>query len=403
MRFRLRQTAPPSITITDPLPSQPRPARRSFIMPSLSPRSATGNRLSQSVNNNQAPFRIELLLNASFEQDDEPVYCPGSVIQGIVHLKLEEPIKAQGLKLVFKGDENMDEDNNTFPGLNPIPDRYFAIRTFLWGSGDEKLSRDQFEELSAGEHAFPFTIELPLINYCPTFNNGLFRSTMVLHASVERSYRFPPVSRQVFFQPFVETRTPKLPIVQELSTTGFAVEAEFMSQAYRPGDLITIHFHLASVPRSPVAEIKITLVCHTQISYNTFHHANDSIVQRVQVATQLEDPTEPLTLQFRVPSTAVPTVTEGSHLRVSYLLRLQVKSVGKYRPYKTKLDVPVTVGTLPNDIPVPADLKPYVKEVKEGPRLERPRFLAQIEHEAPLPIYEEHNRPPSYNDLMGLS
>lgn len=74
------------------------------MFPPLSPRSPTSNRLSQSVNNNQAPFRIELLLNASFEQDGEPVYCPGSVIQGIVHLKLEESAKAQGLKLVFKGD-----------------------------------------------------------------------------------------------------------------------------------------------------------------------------------------------------------------------------------------------------------------------------------------------------------
>lgn len=226
---------------------------------------------------------------------------------------------------------------------------------------------------------------------------------MVLCASLERAYCFPPVSRQVFFQPFVETRTPKVPIVQELSTAGFAVEAELMSQAYRPGDLITIHLHLASVPRFPVAEVKMLLVRHTQISYNTFRHADDNVVQRVQVATQLEDPAEPLILQFHVPSAAVPTVTEGSHLRVSYTLRLQVKSVGKYRPYKGKLDVPVTVGTLPNNIPVPANLKPYVKEVKEGPRLERPRFLAQIEHEVPLPIYEEHNRPPSYSDLMGPS
>ncbi|RUS24837.1 hypothetical protein BC938DRAFT_473006 [Jimgerdemannia flammicorona] len=437
----LRRRSHPGPAIPTTGPQQP-PRTHPLSIPASFLRVVARKRSARSINNVDAPFRIELYLNAGFEQDGEPVYCPGSVIQGNVYLRLDEPICGRDggslkggvvitgkwvVQLIWSSPccvaENMSNDNGSWPGVHHLPDRYFAIRTFLWGSSKDgehsiasfiqfasepatthwhtstlyltDLPKNEFQELSTGTHTFPFTIELPMINYSPTFDNRLFRSAMFLNATLERSYKFAPIQRRVLFHPFVETRTPKAPLLRHLNNPGFAVEAEFISQAYRPGDLITVHLHLVALPRYPVTDVRLRLVRCVKISYSDFSNIDRTIQQNVRLSTIFADLEDPLTVSLRVPSAAVPTVTTGQHLRIEYVLKLTLKTAGVCRPYRAKLEIPVTVGTLPNDVPAPAELKPY-RKVPEGAGIERPRFLAQIEYETPLPMYEEERRPPSY-------
>lgn len=83
---------------------------------------------------------IELLPEFGFTVQDEPVYGPGSVFQGIVHLKMKEtPVAADRIVIAFRGAENATAIHDGIKFLVPLLKNPFFV-SFYYSDADDSVS-----------------------------------------------------------------------------------------------------------------------------------------------------------------------------------------------------------------------------------------------------------------------
>ncbi|KAI8061702.1 hypothetical protein BC940DRAFT_370578 [Gongronella butleri] len=149
----------------------------------------------------RAPKRFYIEMDAHSQDAQGRISCtPGSSFTGAVHLELGAPLSALHLRLIFIAQETISTGKSTSQSQN-----MFAIQTVLWGKNKNQEDDQQWPLLDAGEHSFPFVVQLPLVNYSPSFASDLASTKMYVFAAVERPGMLPfhTQQRHVFYVPTI--------------------------------------------------------------------------------------------------------------------------------------------------------------------------------------------------------
>ncbi|KAI9483897.1 MAG: hypothetical protein EXX96DRAFT_560088 [Benjaminiella poitrasii] len=182
---------------------------------------------------------IELLPEFGFTVQDEPVYGPGSVFQGIVHLKMKEsPVAADRLVLTFRGAEHATAIHDGHKFVVPlIKNPFFGMQQTLW----QRTREDCL--LTKPHYQFPFTIQMPMIQFPPSMEHPLYHCQFHLSAKLIRTtFTLPTVMAQqtIRYRPFIETRFLKQPVVEEGHDHGVFVSVRLHSLDYVADDRVSV-------------------------------------------------------------------------------------------------------------------------------------------------------------------
>ncbi|KAI8644252.1 hypothetical protein BD408DRAFT_481438 [Parasitella parasitica] len=361
---------------------------------------------------------IELLLEFGFTVQDEPVYGPGSVFQGIVHLRMKEsPVAADRIVLTFRGAEHATAVHDGTKFLVPLIKKpFFGMQQTLW-----QRTRDDCL-LTERHYQFPFTIQMPMIQFPPSMDHALYQCKFDLSAKLIRTtFTLPPVltQRTITYMPFIETSLLKQPNIEEGCHNGLHASAQLHSLAYVPGDSIPITVvtsrrqankkkRMEDQP-AEVNSISLELcenvelvqcraVSVTRVVASSFYKAKSKGHKQHAVIKTLNGGSgAKYQVALPLPVDLTPSINYSKVVRVSYTLRIKIKSshcslIGPLFNSVVEMELPLKIGTLGYGIRASQDLQVYYVDTPDSPR-----FLRSLEYEESLPLYES-NRLPAYQD-----
>ncbi|KAI8344637.1 hypothetical protein BC941DRAFT_409174 [Chlamydoabsidia padenii] len=346
---------------------------------------------------------IHLLPEFGWSVHDLPVFGPGSVFQGYVELELTEALTMDRLRLVFQGQERL-VPVEIQPGVlraKHIP--LFCIQHILWDN------KEGLRSLDVGHYKYPFTIQMPMIQYPPSMDDNFYNCTFSLIARVESQQQqshykniITKVQRMTYM-PFVETRLLKKPLTTALQQSDLHVITKLHSLGYLPGESIlgSIIIHSTSTSTKP---LHLSFSLYQTITCLSFEDvppltrmvaSNNTIVQSIHLENREDSYSSSLTLE--IPDILVPTFTYGKLITITYRLQLSVKRKGPLSmlSQEVKMDWPLIVGTLGSGVHSPYDLSIY--STSDGDEA-YPIFKKTVEYEDALPLYES-TRLPGYWSL----
>lgn len=328
----------------------------------------------------------------------------------------ESPVAADRIVLTFRGAEHATaiHDGNKF--LVPlIKNPFFGMQQTLW-----QRTRDDCL-LSESHYQFPFTIQMPMIQFPPSMEHALYQCRFDLSAKLIRTtFTLPTVvtKRTISYMPFIETSLLKQPVVEEGHHTGLYVSARLHSLQYVPGDSIPItitasrrHSKKKKEEDQPAEVNSILLqlcetvelvqcraVSVTRIVASHAYKPSTKGNKYALVKTRHGGGAE-YQVDLRLPVDLTPSINYSKVVRVSYTLRIKIKSsqgsvLGPIFNSTVDMELPLKIGTLGYGIRASQDLQVYyVINAEES----SPRFLRSLEYEESLPLYESA-RLPSYQN-----
>ncbi|RCH84823.1 hypothetical protein CU097_008433 [Rhizopus azygosporus] len=354
-------------------------------------------------------IHIELLPEFGFTVQNEPVYGPGSVFQGIVHLKLKEvPVAADKIILTFRGAENATAiHNGTYFIVPLLKNTFFGMQQSLW----QRTREDCL--LTETEYHFPFTIQMPMTQFPPSLEHKLYQCKFILTAKLIRStFTLPTVmaQKEINYMPFIETSLLKKPVITTKNNTKLFVTVKLHSLEYVPGDTIPITITCYSSPacgpfflqsnkakRDQPAAVSSVLIelCETvglvhRQALSTKRIVASHLYRTCQITAACIG--SEYHVQLTLPIHLTPTINYSRIIKISYTLSVKVKSrLGPFHSSTTNVDLPLKIGTLGYGIRASQDLQVcYVESPSNSPR-----FLRSLQYEEALPLYEPV-RLPSY-------
>ncbi|GAN07424.1 hypothetical protein MAM1_0160d06921 [Mucor ambiguus] len=364
---------------------------------------------------------IELLPEFGFTVQDEPVYGPGSVFQGIVHLKMKEsPVAADRIVLTFRGAEHATAIHDGIKFLVPlIKNPFFGMQQTLW-----QRTRDDCL-LTESHYQFPFTIQMPMVQFPPSMDHALYQCKFDLSAKLIRTtFTLPTVltQRTISYMPFIETSLLKQPNIEEGYHNGLYASAQLHSLAYVPGDSIPITVVTSrrhankkrKAEEDQPAEVNSILlelcekvelvqsraVSITRVVASALHKATFKGHKYSMIKTRNGSGAE-YQVDLPLPVDLTPSINYSKVVRVSYTLRIKIKSsqcslMGPLFNSVVDMELPLKIGTLGYGIRASQDLQVYYVDTESSPR-----FLRSLEYEESLPLYES-SRLPSYQQDTSL-
>lgn len=230
------------------------------------------------------------------------------------------------------GWEKSKEDDN----------RLFAVRTILWGLPTHiRLPEDRWPILPAGEHTFPFVLQMPVINFPPTFHHHLIATAFHMFVSVQKAGEPIPIQSKpwpIAFQPIVETIpiknlhafTEETKLTNHVSTIVSVPRLAYNIYDKNQSIPITVQFHSSNPhEQTHISQLRVYIKRYYGISYKTFSRNEATII------TQYDHPKLPttcpstVTMKLRLPETtenSLPaTLTYSPHLSVEYKLVVLAK------------------------------------------------------------------------------
>ncbi|KAI8337326.1 hypothetical protein BD560DRAFT_413335 [Blakeslea trispora] len=364
---------------------------------------------------NNIKLSIELLPEFGFATQDEPVYGPGSVFQGIVHLRMKEtPVAADKLVLTFRGAEHATAIHDGVKFLVPLTKNpFFGMQQTLW-----QRTRDDCL-LSENHYQFPFTIQMPMTQFPPSMEHALYQCRFDLSAKLIRTtFTLPTIltQRTISYMPFIETSLRKQPIIEEGCHNGLNVSVRLHSLDYVPGDsipitIVTSYSHKKQDQPAEVNSILLELcetvrlvqneaVSVTRTVASHLHKPNTKGYRYGLVNTSRGRGAEHK-ISLDLPVDLTPSINYSKIVRVSFMLRIKVKSsqgtfLSPIFNSSVDMELPLKIGTLGYGIRASQDLKVYYRDTESSPR-----FLRSLEYEESLPLYES-TKLPSYENYLLL-
>lgn len=337
----------------------------------------------------------------------------------------ETPVAADRIVIAFRGAENATAIHDGIKFLVPLlKNPFFGMQQTLW-----QRTRDDCL-LTEDHYQFPFTIQMPMIQFPPSMEHPLYQCKFDLSAKLIRTtFTLPTVmtQRSISYMPFIETSLLKQPIIEVGYDAGLDSSVQLHSLAYVPGDNIPITIVTSrrqntsansskqkyKVKEDQPAEVNSILLelCETVALVQ-----NKAVSSTRVVASHLYKPNTKgykyslvktpngCGAQYQVslplPVDLTPSINYSKIVNVSYALRVKIKSnqntfvIGSLWNSKVDIEFPLKIGTLGYGIRASQDLQVYYVGTEDSPR-----FLRSLEYEESLPLYES-NRLPSYNDTL---
>lgn len=335
----------------------------------------------------------------------------------------ETPVAADRIVVAFRGAENATAIHDGIKFLVPLlKNPFFGMQQTLW-----QRTRDDCL-LTEDHYQFPFTIQMPMIQFPPSMEHQLYQCRFDLSAKLIRTtFTLPTVltSRTITYMPFIETSLLKQPIIEEGSDSGLYASARLHSLDYVPGDTIPItivtsrntgsssnnHQKSKRKKEDQPAEVNSILLelCETvglvqsravkvtRVVASHLYRPNAKGEKYSLVKTANGRGAE-CQVALPLPVNLTPSISYSKIVKVSYTLRIKIKSnhtlIGPLWNSAVDMELPLKIGTLGYGIRASQDLQVYYRDTENSPR-----FLRSLEYEESLPLYEP-NRLPSYCDTL---
>lgn len=332
----------------------------------------------------------------------------------------ETPVAADRIVIAFKGAENATAVHDGVRFLVPLlKNPFFGMQQTLWQRTREDclLTEDHYQ--------FPFTIQMPMIQFPPSMHHALYQCNFGLSAKLIRTtFTLPTVvtHRSISYMPFIETTLLKQPIIELGSDNGLDASVRLHSLAYVPGDSIPIAITVSRSHHSKnsskkkedqpaevnsillelcetVALVQSKAITITTVVASHLYKPNAKGYKYSLVKTQNGSGAE-YQVNLPLPVDLTPSFNYSKIVNVSYTLRIKIKSnhagflIGSFWNSIVDMELPLTIGTLGYGIRASEDLQVYYVDTENSPR-----FLRSLEYEEALPLYES-SKLPAYKDML---
>ncbi|CAO3652732.1 unnamed protein product [Mucor fragilis] len=266
---------------------------------------------------------------------------------------------------------------------------------------------------------------MPMIQFPPSMDHALYQCKFDLSAKLIRTtFTLPTVltQRTISYMPFIETSLLKQPNIEEGYHNGLYASAQLHSLAYVPGDsipitVVTSRRHASKKKKTDEdqpAEVNSILlelcekvelvqsraVSITRVVASTLYKTNSKGHKYSMTKTRNGGGAE-YQVALPLPVDLTPSINYSKVVRVSYTLRIKIKSsqcalMGTFFNSVVDMELPLKIGTLGYGIRASQDLQVYYVDTENSPR-----FLRSLEYEESLPLYES-SRLPSYQQDTSL-
>lgn len=336
----------------------------------------------------------------------------------------ETPVAADRIVIAFRGAEHATAVHDGTKFLVPLlKNPFFGMQQTLW-----QRTRDDCL-LTEDHYQFPFTIQMPMIQFPPSMEHTLYQCRFDLSAKLIRTtFTLPTVvtQRSITYIPFIETSLLKQPIIEEGSEGGLYASARLHSLAYVPGDSIPITItasrthpssstrHHSKTKEDQPAEVNSILlelcetvglvqskaVSVTRVVASHLYKPNSKGYKYSLVKTQHGSGAE-YQVALPLPVDLTPSINYSKIVKVSYTLRIKIKShhhsaflLSSIWNSVVDMELPLKIGTLGYGIRASQDLQVYYVKTEDSPR-----FLRSLEYEESLPLYDS-GKLPAYDPVL---
>ncbi|ORY94903.1 hypothetical protein BCR43DRAFT_494785 [Syncephalastrum racemosum] len=336
---------------------------------------------------------IDLLPEFGWSVQDEPVFGPGSVFQGFIRVRPDRQYQGDRIRLIFQGTERPTPIESG-PGVverRPIT-TLFAVQQILWKS----------DGTASHPSTFPFTIQMPMVQYPPAIDHPLYKCSFSLIAFLDGvdGKVIASCHRPVLYQPFLETTMLKSPYVQPIND---ALALQLDALDYCPGETITVRVRHKACLRQPPPAMTVLLELvqiGTVVAYQQGHGLTPKLTDVIASSTTpiLLDTKSTASCSLSIPVQAPPSLTFSQTFHISYQLRVTLKKKQLLSSRIATFELPITLGTLGYGVRAADSLQLYTLVDYKSVT---PIFMRAIEYNDTLPAYDPA-RLPSYDQTISL-
>ncbi|KAF9377947.1 hypothetical protein CPC16_011560 [Podila verticillata] len=372
-----------NIFSTQPTPTSPNPGSGSGSSGSASGSNPHLDRPASAATPSPMPklFKVEICNNGDCKSSN-PVFYPADIIQGMVYLYLDKPMTLPALKIVFRGESNYPSSKQQ-DHLDHHMRRLFSVAMTLWGSR-EALPEDQWGQLPAGNHIFPFTVQLPDKNLPASFDHPWLKNQYTLTAYYRRPNglsKWQSKAKPINFMPLSTTGCEHGPIQESCPKMGTALLLSHPDLT--PGGRV----HVKLTAGAAIDRCQFALSRHIRARINETIYKEDEVICHYE---RKSIPKGELSLVLPIPKITPPTTESSSALKITYSVQVSIWNERFF--FKTEshnFDLPIVIRTLPS----------CDNRTCEGldwcePSVDRPMFLTEMPMQ-PLPLYDADS-PPRY-------
>ncbi|KAF9276071.1 hypothetical protein BGZ74_003765, partial [Mortierella antarctica] len=327
-------------------------------------------------------FKVEICNNGDCKSSN-PVFYPSDIIQGMVYLYLDKPMTLPALKIVFRGESNYPSSKQQ-DHLDHHMRRLFSVAMTLWGSR-EALPEDQWGQLPAGNHIFPFTVQLPDKNLPASFDHPWLKNQYTLTAYYRRPNglsKWQSKAKPINFMPLSTPGCEHGPIQESCPKMGTALLLSHPDLT--PGGRV----HVRLTAGAAIDRCQFALSRHIRARINETTYKEDEVICHYE---RKAIPKGELSLVLPIPKITPPTTESSSALKITYSVQVSIWNERFF--FKTEshnFDFPIVIRTLPS----------CDNRTCEGldwcePSVDRPMFLTEMPM-LPLPLYDADSSPPRY-------
>ncbi|KAI8062904.1 hypothetical protein BC940DRAFT_114428 [Gongronella butleri] len=351
------------------------------------------------MTSDQYSLTVSIQSDSGWSLHGEPVYGPGSIIQGQVHFRVFDESLLQSLdqvRLVFHSTERViGRESQTILDRRQL----FGSQMRLW-EGKHSMILDT-------EYTYPFYIQLPMVQFPPSLDLPIYRChyTISIFLDEQELSRKPVLNLPIQFLPLLETSQSKSSIYQERD--GFGLSTHTLD--YVPDDHINLDFLLPSTTSTGSSSMPSHVQVELVQSVSSGGHTIRTAIGSDQVS--LSGKGSSLQLRVHIPDDTTPTVSYSDLVTVSYRLVIRVRErrlLG--HSYRQIFDLPIHIGTLGYGVRSPQDMQLYSifrttfseDSLDTRPMIPAPSFLRDQESQTDfLPPYDS-TRLPSYDYICNL-
>lgn len=338
------------------------------------------------------------------------------VIAGFVKLNTKsQEMMVERIRLAFYAFETIPPFDLSPGVLRTIKKTLFSVQHVLWDSNNQTLKLD-----TNADYSFPFTIQMPMVQFPPSMNHDFYRCTFQLIAFIDTPSSMAkltdPIRTDVSItcMPYVETSLLKLPLSMNSSKGHLSAKIKMSAREFIPGETIPISLNVESNKPAPSNDSLQYVTAHLKLVQTLHVVAFDDMNDQIKTVANASHKLLMINLlsskgsycyadlELKLPADITPSYDYGNLVQISYKLHISIEQkgpMGGIWNYNVKMnEVPITMGTLGYGIKSSNELKIYSmfeSEPSSSKPMPLPKFMKAIEYEDALPLYDA-SRLPSY-------
>ncbi|KAI9260400.1 hypothetical protein EDC94DRAFT_611047 [Helicostylum pulchrum] len=349
---------------------------------------------------------IELLPEFGWSIKNQPVYGPGSVFQGFVKLHFGTQLPIERIRLAFYAIETIPPFDISPGVMRSVQKTLFSIQSVLW---DSKRILNLSPKTN---HVFPFTIQMPMVQFPPSVDHSTYKCCFQLIALLDTPTTLDCTTIKeevpILCMPFVETSLLKTPNFWTAKKGDLSAELRMVAQEFVPGDNISITLHVNAASKKKSTNSLQYVTVHIKLIQTLTVSAFDDVPDQQKTVAAVSSKLLLINsldgrgtycdgdLNLKLPYDLCPSYNYSKLANISYRLQVTVEQkgpMGGIWNYSVSVDdISITVGTLGYGIRTSNELKLYSEESTSS-RIMSPQFMKAIEYEDALPLYDASKLP----------